>query len=73
LPLQTLLWKGPDLSDSRKFTPLIWSVILNDPKLTGLLLSKGADARFRGCCIDKTKTWVCGNALGIAKQVRDQC
>ena len=43
------------------------AVSTNQPKIVQLLLDKGADDKFRGCCLGSAKTWMCGSALGLAK------
>jgi len=70
---QTLLWKNPDQTDSsdseRKFSPLLWAIFQNQPEVVEFLIKKGADVEFNGCCLNKSKTWICGNALGLASQL----
>ena len=51
---------------TKEFTALMMAVLINQPKIVQLLLEKGADVRFRGCCLS-AKTWMCGSALGLAK------
>jgi hypothetical protein len=67
--LQILFWKNPDQDGSRKFSPLLWAVVQNQPEIVEILLDKGADADFAGCCLDNDKAWICGNAFGLAKHV----
>ena len=74
---QLLQWKNLDKTrnknaeteETREFTPLIWAVLQNLPKVVKLLLDKGADDTVWGCCLDRNKTWMCGTALGFAKKM----
>lgn len=69
---QILLWKNPEQSGNndseRKFTPLLWAVFQNQPEAVEALLKRGADPEFVGCCLNKNKAWICGDALSLASQ-----
>jgi hypothetical protein len=56
------------IEQRKEFTPLMLAVMTNQPRIVQLLLDKGADDRFRGCCL-AAKTWMCGSALGLAKML----
>ena len=66
---ETLLWKSSSSQETKQFTPLIWAVLQNQPRIVQFLLNQGADEGFWGCCLGKNKEWVCGTALGIAQEV----
>ena len=74
---QLLLWKNlaqtgnknTETDETRQFTPLIWAVLQDLPKVVKLLLEKGADETIWGCCLGRDKLWMCGTALGFAKKM----
>ena len=72
---QVLLWKNPeqtgDQDSERKFSPLLWAVFQNQPEIAEMLLKRGAGIDFVGCCLNKNKEWICGNALDLANQLND--
>ena len=45
------------------------AVSTNQPEIVKLLLDRGADDTFNGCCMGSRKgVWMCGSALGLARQ-----